>query len=415
MTASDLLGLIVATLGGTAVGIERERSGHAEGPSPRFAGVRTFTMLGALAGLAGWLWMNGATLLATCLLAGGVAITVVAYAAASRREVDGTTEVAALVVLTAGLLAGMEHERVASAVFAATTLLLVEKGRLHAFVRRIDEVWLRAGVRFGVLALVVLPLLPQGPYGPLGGVRPRELWALVLFFSGLSFVGHLLRRMVGSRHGYLVSGMVGGLVSSTSVTLTFARLSRAEPASGRALAIGAVGANAVLYPRVLTAVAVLNPALVLPLVSYLAAPALVVMIVAALGARTRRLTDEAGDDEPEGNPLQLVAALQMAGIFQLVLMAVNLAHAVWGQAGLFTTAAILGLTDVDALTVSMAREAAQTVSLETTALAIAVGVLANSVLKTGTALLLGSGTFRTIVSGALTATIVAAALSIWLL
>ena len=116
-------------------------------------------------------------------------------------------------------------------------------------------------VRFAVMALVVLPLLPRGPYGPLGGVRPRELWALVLFFSGRSFVGYVARRIVGPGHGYFVTGLLGGLVSSTNVTFSFARTSRIEPASARALAFGAVAANAMLYPRVLVATSVLNFAL----------------------------------------------------------------------------------------------------------------------------------------------------------
>ena len=188
-----------------------------------------------------------------------------AYIAASRHDVDGTTEIAALVVMAAGVMAGIGAYRLASGIIALTTLLLVEKSRLHALAARIDDVGLRAGVRFAVMALVVLPLLPPGPYGPLGGVRPRELWALVLFFSGLSFVGYIARRMVGPGHGYFVTGLLGGLVSSTNVTFTFARTSRIEPASARALAFGAVAANAMLYPRVLVATAVLNVAL-LPVV-----------------------------------------------------------------------------------------------------------------------------------------------------
>lgn len=119
------------------------------------------------------------------------------YIARSRQDVDGTTEAAALVVLAAGVLAGIGSLRIASGIVAILTLLLVEKSRLHALVQRIDDVGLRSGARFAVMALVILPLLPEGPYGPLGGVRPRELWALVLFFSGLSFAGYIARRAVG--------------------------------------------------------------------------------------------------------------------------------------------------------------------------------------------------------------------------
>jgi len=407
MIASDLLGLLIAALGGTAVGLERQWSGHAEGPGARFAGIRTFTMLGAVAGLCGWLWKTGLTAPAAILLAGAVAITAAAYVAASRQDVDATTEIAALVVLTAGVLAGTGAFRLASGIIALETLLLVEKSKLHALVQRIDDVGLRAGVRFAVMALVVLPLLPEGPYGPLGGIRPRELWALVLFFSALSFLGHVARRVVGPGHGYLVTGFLGGLVSSTNVTFTFARLSRSDPAMERALAFGAVGANTVLYPRVLVATAVLNPALVPPLIPYLAMPALVAALTAASGVRRSALVD--APDLPLDNPLQLRAAIQMAVLFQGVLMLVYLAREMWGQSGVLTSAAILGLTDVDALTVSMARGVAKTVSLEAAALAIAIGVLANTALKLGVALFLGSARFRTIVGGTLVLMIVTAA------
>ena len=128
-------------------------------------------------------------------------------------------------MLVAGVLAVTGSVRLASGIIAITTLLLVEKSRLHSLVKGIDDVALRSGVRFAVMALVVLPLLPEGPYGPLGGVRPRELWALVLLFSGLSFAGYIARRLVGPDQGYLVTGLLGGLVSSTNVTLTFARTS----------------------------------------------------------------------------------------------------------------------------------------------------------------------------------------------
>jgi uncharacterized membrane protein (DUF4010 family) len=256
------------------------------------------------------------------------------------------------------------------------------------------------------MALVVLPLLPEGPYGPLGGVRPRELWALVLFFSGLSFAGYVTRRLAGSDHGYLATGLLGGLVSSTIVTFTFARASRNEPAIDRALAFGAVAANAMLYPRVLVATAVLNASVVSPLIPYLVPPALAAALVTAWGLRKQ--AGAAGETALAlQNPLQLGAALQMAVLFQVVLVAVHAAEAVWGNAGLFTTAAALGLTDVDALTVSMARVAAPSAGAQAAAIAIAVGVLANTAMKLALALVLGSRRFRVITGGALLLMLVA--------
>jgi uncharacterized membrane protein (DUF4010 family) len=413
VTDPDLIGLLIAALGGTAVGVERQWSGHADGPRKRFAGVRTFTLLGGLAGLSAWLAAAGLAVPAGLLMAGAVALVALAYRSASRHDVDGTTEVAALVVLAAGVAAGSGAHRLASAIVALTALLLVEKSQLHALVARIDDVSLRAAARFGVMALVVLPLLPDGPYGPLGGLRPQQLWALVLFFSGLSFLGYVARRLAGPHRGYLVTGLLGGVVSSTNVTLTFARASRAEPERAPELAFGAVAANAVLYPRVIVAVAVLNAQLVAPLAMYLAAPAAIAWAVTAWGAFARAHT-RTSDHFPE-NPLQLRAALQMVVLFQAVMMAVHTARTWFGQAGLLGSAAVLGLTDVDALTVSMARGNGLEMAPEQAALAVAVGVLSNTILKLGVAVAVGSGRFRLLAALTLAAMATVAAASIaWL-
>jgi len=406
----DILGLVIAALGGTAVGVERQWSGHADGADARFAGVRTFTLLGGLGGLAGWLWQAGYTLPAAVLLAGAAAITSAAYVARMRNDVDGTTEVAALVVVAAGVVAGAGVHQLASGVIAVTTLLLVEKSRLHALVARLDDITLRAAARFAVLALVVLPLLPEGPYGPMGGIRPRELWALVVFFSGISFVGYFARRAAGPGRGYLVTGLIGGLASSTSVTFTFARTSHSDEAASRALGYGAVAANAMLYPRVLLATAVLNMTLLPHVVTYLALPALLAFAITWFGAKQSPADDV--DERPVTNPLQLPAALQMAAIFQVVLMLVWFASRYGGNRGIISMATVLGLTDVDALTISMARRVASDISLETAALAIAIGVLSNTVLKLTVAMFFGSAGFRRVAGGALFGMVLAAGASL---
>jgi uncharacterized membrane protein (DUF4010 family) len=297
------------------------------------------------------------------------------------------------------MLSGIGLVQLASAIFALATLLLVEKTRLHAFVQRIDDVGLRSGVRFGVMALVILPLLPEGPYGPLGGIRPRELWLLVLFFSGLSFAGYVARRVAGPGRGYFLTGLFGGMVSSTNVTFTFARQSRIDVQGERAMAFGAVAANAMLYPRVLLATTILNPSVAAPLVPYLAAPAVVAAMVAALGAR--RSESASAPEVANTNPLQLTGALQMAVIFQGVQMVVHAAGRLWGSSGVFTSAAVLGLTDVDALTISMSRGVAETASPAVAATAIAIGVLSNTGMKLGLTAFFASAGFRAIAGGAL--------------
>jgi len=392
-------GLAAATLGGAAIGLERQWSGHASGPQARFGGVRTFTMLGGLGGLAGWLSTIGLLPLAVVLLGGSVALIVAAYVAASRVDVDGTTEVAAIVVLAAGALSGSGQVALASAVVAATVVLLLEKTRLHALVTHIDDAALRASARFAALACVILPLLPEGPYGPFGAVRPRELWSLVLFFSGLSFIGWIARRVVGPQQGVILSGLLGGIISSTSVSLIFARESRANDAPRLALAAGAIGACTVMLLRVTLACAVLNPALAAALPRY-AAPAFVIGVAAVLAA-WRVNAPASHHSAALDSPLQLRAALQMTVLFQAVLFVILFVQGRWGSGALVTTSAFVGLTDLDALTLSLARSAPVSGDISTTAVALVVGILANTCLKLLVALVVGRGSFRTATVAAL--------------
>jgi uncharacterized membrane protein (DUF4010 family) len=397
----DLMGIAVAALGGAAVGVERQRSGHASGPHARFGGVRTFTLLGGLAGLAGWLASLHFIGFALVLASGAVALVIAGYAAAGGKDVDATTEAAALVVVAAGVAAGLGWLALASGVIALTTLLLVEKSRLHALVGRIDDEELRAAARFGVMAVVILPLLPEGPVGPWGGIRPRELWMLVLFFTGISFAGYLAHRMFGAGQGYAVAGLLAGIVSSTNATFTFARLSRRDAALARPLGVGTVAACTMLFPRVFVAACVLNLTVARALLPYLAAPWAAGLV--SLLAWWRRTADGAPPASMPRNPLQVWPALQMAAIFQVVLFAVGGVRHLFGEGGLVVSGAVLGLTDVDALTISMTKAAAAGVAPSVAARAISVGILANSVLKAALTVALGAPPFVRIAGVALAA------------
>jgi uncharacterized membrane protein (DUF4010 family) len=393
------IGIFIAALGGLAVGLERERSGQASG-QPRFAGVRTFTLLGILSGISGWLWTRESQALAVVLLAGAVALIVAAYAAASRREADATTEVASLVVLAAGTAAGLGFSALAGGLIAVTTLLLVEKSRIHDIARRLDDTSLRAGVRFGVMAMVILPLLPEGPFGPGAGLRPRTLWLAVLIFSGLSFAGYLARMALRGSAGFPVAGMLGGLMSSTAVTFTFSKLSRTESAQGGPLAVGVIGASTILFLRVLAATATLNAELARAALPYLIAPFLAGAAAVVLGWSRNK---DSGDAQNEmANPLQFWSSVQMAVVFQVVLYLVHWLDQTFGERGLLASGAILGLTDVDALTISMAR-AVQGEESRVAAKALCIGILSNTALKAAVALALGAGRFRWMAFGGLAA------------
>jgi uncharacterized membrane protein (DUF4010 family) len=412
-----VLRLAVAAIAGLAVGLEREWSGHSTGPQPRFAGVRTFFLLGTLGGVAGWLSVSGAAAVGAALLIAAGVLVVTAYLLAARPggpSVEATTEVAALVVLALGTLAGLGYLGVASGAAAVVVLVLSEKKRLREAIPRIGEAELRAALQFAVLALVILPLLPDQTYGPLGGIRPRALWTVVLIFTGLNFVGYLARKAVGPARGYGVTGVLGGLVSSTAVTFHFSRISREQPALGRGLAIGVVGASTVLLARVTLVSAVLNYRVALALIPLLV-PAFVVGVLMTSLALLRHTEPEApAAHDTSSSPLRLWSAIRMALAFQLSLMLIAFVRDTLGSVGVLGSAALLGLTDMDALTLSMNRLGTSGDLVILAARAIAVGVIANSLLKLGLVLALGARGFRLLASGGLALLTLVSVAALWL-
>lgn len=211
----------------------------------------------------------------------------VAATRGTQRSADGTTEVAAIAVVLLGIVAGFGELRLAAAVGAVIVLALREKSAIHHFVERLGEVELRAGLQFAALALVILPILPPGPIGPLGGIRPRELWTVVLIVSGLNFAGYLARKVVGHSQGMILAGMLGGLISSTAVTMTFSRQSRDPSISPAPLALGVVGACTVLLPRLALLTLVLWPPLTLALFPFFLPPLVVGALLLWSGLRMR--------------------------------------------------------------------------------------------------------------------------------
>ncbi len=403
MTSALVVRLVIASLIGLGVGTEREWSGHAlPNPNARFAGVRTFLLLGAIGGVAGWLASTGLVAMAAALVMGTALLVTAAYWVAARNggaAVDGTTEVASLLVIALGVLSGIGEEATAGGAGAIAVLALSEKQSIRSVIARINEIELRAALQFAVLALVILPVLPNESYGPLGGVNPRELWTVVLLFSGLNFVGWVARKAVGASRGYGVTGALGGVISSTVVALQFSRASRETPALATGLGVGVVAASAVLLPRVVVLSTVLNRDVALALVPYLIVPFLVGVVWCALWLRRSQTDPESVATEGDRtSPLRLWSAIRLTLAFQAALMALHFMSERFGQGGVLVSAAVLGFADMDALTLSMNRLGTDAATVQLAAKAIAVGVSANAVLKLALTLTLGEARFKRIAS-----------------
>ena len=339
------------------------------------------------------------------LLGGGALLAVAAYVSAVRRGVtlddqhpllDGTTETAALVVLALGALAGFGYLRVAAGAGALVVFALGEKTQIQSLVRRFGEQEFSAALQFGVLALVVLPLLPTGPLEQVGGLEPRSLWTVVLLISGLNFVAFMARRIVGRSRGVLFAGFLGGLFTSTLTTLSFARQSRMEPDEARVLGEGALAASIVMPIRVLVVAFILGPATAQALVVYALPAAVAGALMLALVHHRAAAVDTAGAPAPEQrrSPLHLASAMRLAVLYQVGLWGIAYIREHAGGRGLGVGAALLGIVDMDALTPAMVRLGEGDGLAMLAAKLIAVGLAATTTFKLGLALVLGAPDFR---------------------
>ncbi|MGH6623030.1 MAG: MgtC/SapB family protein [Burkholderiaceae bacterium] len=346
----DLLLTFALSAGiGLLVGLERERSPTAK------AGVRTFALIAVLGTAAAVLgtaadsaWPLGAGLLA-------VAATLIAAHvrdAATLPDDSGTTTViAALVVFLLGALNSQGHYLVATALGVGMTALLHFKPELEGFSQRMTAQDIRSILQFAVLSALILPLLPDRPLGPYGVLNPFNLWLMVVLVEGVSLVGYLAWRLIPGRRGLLMTGLLGGAVSSTATTLAYARQVRDGAQSPDAALLVILLANAVMLVRVLVIVGIVAPAAI--------GAALTVLVLAVAGAvpaivsRWKELKP-AGEVTDAGyrNPASLRTSLAFAAVYGLVLMLSAWVSDKAGQAGLYVLAAVSGLTDVDAITLS---------------------------------------------------------------
>jgi uncharacterized membrane protein (DUF4010 family) len=386
-----------AILIGALLGIERERSKHERVNLP-IGGLRTFILFALIGALGGWLTLALASpwvLVAALLMA--LTPVLAGYVVAARQHHDSlglTTEMAAIAACLLGAMTTLGYRDLAVGLGVTVAALLAYKQPLHGVVQRLDREDVYAGLRLLIATFIVLPLLPDRVIDPWGALNPRALWMLVLLISSLSLVGYVATRVLGTQRGIPLTGATGGLVSSTAVTLTFARQSRDPSYAGAApaLASGVVLSWAVMFARILVEVLVVNRSL-LPAV--LAPFAAMATAAACMAWYFRSRAESAGRSENLAlrNPFSLTASAKFAAFFALVLLVVKLAQSYAPASGIYFVAGLAGTTDVDAITLSMAQYA-KAGDATIAARAITIAALTNTIVKTALVTVLGSPALR---------------------
>ena len=331
----------------------------------------------------------------------GFALAVTATYLLQRRgsgDIGITSLVAALLTFVLGAAATLGFATEAGAAAVVTALLLGFKEVLHGWLRRLERRELHAALQLLLLSVVVLPLLPDRGYGPWQALNPYEIWWMVVLIAAISFSGYFAMKIAGTERGVLLTGLFAGLASSTAVTLHLSRLARRQQGLEALLACGILVACGTMFPRMLLVAAVVNPALLAVLALPLGLMALLTYLPALwywrhLGS-ARGDAWGAGGDSGElpahlRNPLELREALLFGGLLALILLAGEALRATFGEAGLYGLAAVSGLADVDALTLTLARMSQGDLALQAAMTGIIIGGAANSAVKAGLAGLVG--------------------------
>jgi len=380
----------VALVLGILVGLEREYSGES---GHHFGGIRTFafiSLLGCASAMIATEYVIWFLPLAFIALA---AMVLASYVIISEEgDIGLTTEITSLLVFICGALVYWGYLELGAALAVIVTLFLSLKVKLHALAARISQEDILAALKFAIITVIILPILPNRTYGPLDVLNPYNIWLMVVFISGVNFIGYVLVKVLGSQHGIGLTGLLGGLVSSTAVALSFSQRSQEEPILGRDFALAITVASTTMFPRVLFEVYILNQALAYSLLAPLLAAA-GVGLAACLYLWFSSRSHERGEVSVS-NPFELGPAIQFGLLFAIILFVSKAAQVYVGETGVYLSSVLAGLTDVDAIALSMARLAGADVSYIVAARAVTLAALSNTLVKGGIAVSLGSASLR---------------------
>ncbi|MFC0589958.1 MgtC/SapB family protein [Novosphingobium aquiterrae] len=402
----QLQGVGLALALGLLVGVQRGWVQRSEPAGSRFAGIRTYGLLGLAGGMAGALQAIAAPVAAMLLLA-AAALVVLGYWRSTqlRPSISGTASIAGLITLAAGYMAGLGAFALASAVAGMTVLLLALRRQLHHILRHIDEQEIAAIARFALIALVILPLLPDTPMGPYGAWRPRQLWLVVVLVSGFSFAGYVGAKWLGATRGVLATAAAGSMVSSTAITAALAGKLRDDSGDRTVANAGIALASAVMFVRVMILTAALAPR-ALPTFAMLAVPGMLVSLTGFALIFRRGRSTATGDAAPvPRNPFDLKPAVLLMVLTMVLTVVARWVLARFGDAGLATVLAISGVVDVDSAIITLGNLPEATLAPKIAGLVLLPPVVLNTLFKAGAAVSLAG--WRKVGPGA--ATLVAAA------
>lgn len=391
-----MLALIASAALGAIIGLIRQWDQQAEDHSGDYAGVRTFTFWSVLGCLAAFVSTEYSPWTLPVVLLAISAQIVLPRGRPTAPGAGSTTLAAAVLTVLVGALVFWEQHEEAILVSGLMAVLIGLKRPIHDWTRAFTETDIRATLQFVAVTGVILPLVPDEAYGPFDGFNPHSTWMMVVLISGVGFAGYVLMRLLDSRSGIVVTSVLGGIASSTATTLAFTRQSKEDPARSETYALAVAIACTVMLPRVLVIIGFVNRDLALQLLLPFAVMAVPGLLYAGWSWWSQRDQKKKTSHPTIANPLSLMTAVKFALLYAVISFGVKAAgHFDNLQGSLLPLAFVSGLTDLDAIALSVARNiGAGELSPGLAARAVVVAAIANSVVKAGLAVAFGSPKLR---------------------
>lgn len=386
-----IIRLGVALALGLIIGMERGWHDRAMPDDTRIAGIRTFGFAGLLGGVSALLHDLFGSYLVGIAFVSWTALVVVSYQISAKKlkTFGMTTELSMLLTFMLGALAGKGLKTEALAIAVVITALLSIKQELHRSLEWLDRQELIATIQLLLIAMVALPLLPDQEMGPWNALNPRSIGWLVLLIASLSYSGYFAMRFLGTQIGLLATAVLGALVSSTAVTISFGRMARQQPQAIPILGAGISLAAGTMALRILAEVAVVNRRLLPWLVAPLALLAIVPLVAAVVIAWRKSSSTSATTQLKVRSPIELGSALGYAALIAGLSVLIQACRERFGNAGVYGLAALSGITDVDAVSLSLAEATKTDLAPMVGATGILIAASVNTVVKTGLAAIIG--------------------------
>ncbi|MGV8174901.1 MAG: MgtC/SapB family protein [Methanothrix sp.] len=392
MDFADIYPFLVALLIGALIGTERQRR-MIEEKVRGVAGLRTFVLIALLGCLCSALAQIYGDGFAIAGMATFTLLVAVGYATSVNTlgRVDFTAAVAAVVTFALGMLAGLPDSMLlAVALSIITTWILATRAVAHRYVEALSETDILDTLKMGIIALVIYPLLPEEPLGPWGVLNPRQVWLFVVMVSLIGYVGYILIRILGAERGLSLTGILGGLVSSTAVTSSMAAEARENPEILQSAVFATAIASCTMFPRILFIALVINRSLFFALLPSMLLMTVVGLSMAYLLVKKSR---SPGRDVNVKDPFRIIPALKFGAFFAFVLVISKVANIYFGDAGIYAAGVVSGLADVDAITLTMGSLAGASLSISVAVTAIILAAITNTLVKLTIAYALGTREF----------------------